>query len=240
MVMIGALARMVRVAGCLLLAAWLHEAGASILFVDNFGPGDSYVRSRSWAISYAYPVLGQPFNARFSYPLESIAVALTADYGITVLGGPNEIDVFLMDDATGRPRNVIEAFHFSGALQPQGAELQPALVANSVLHPVLEYGARYWVVVSIASYATTPAVYVDWHWNVPDDGGPTVYQVHGDPTWHLVTPVTLGAYRVLGVLVPEPSTLVLTLGALLAGVLCSAPACTGARRGTLLPSSDQR
>ncbi|HWI14241.1 MAG TPA: PEP-CTERM sorting domain-containing protein, partial [Burkholderiales bacterium] len=44
-------------------------------------------------------------------------------------------------------------------------------------------------------------------------------QQRGDPTWHLVTPLTLGAYRVMGVLVPEPSTLALGFAAMLAGAL---------------------
>lgn len=69
-----------------------------------------------------------------------------------------------------------------------------------------------------------------WHRNVTDQGGPMVYQQRGDPTWHLVTPLTLGAYRVMGVLVPEPSTLLLGMAALLVGALRRVPADSAAGR----------
>ena len=78
--------------------------------------------------------------------------------------------------------------------------MHPPLVANSIFHPLLEEGTRYWIAASVAQYVTRPGVYAGWQWNPSGDTGPFAYRETGINHW-FVNPGgnPRGVYRVEGV-----------------------------------------
>jgi hypothetical protein len=172
------------------------------LIYDNFEPGIGYDIDSGWALSATSPTAANPFivtSTPFRLERISLPLQVTVEF-------PNEIDVWLMDDAGGLPNAIIEAFHFSNAMPPSDGNYHPPLVANSILQPVLEPGSRYWVAASVAQYVTTRRVYASWKWNTTGDNGLFVYREAGFDQWftHPGGGSPRGAYRVEGSPVPEP------------------------------------
>jgi hypothetical protein len=118
--------------------------------------------------------------------------------------GANELDVHLMSDVGNQPGAIIEAFHFSGAMDPLG-QYNPLLIANSNLYPTLYPNTNYWFVASVPLGSSAA-----WNLSSPSVTG-TFAQKYGTGPWN-VNQGTMSAFRVTGTVVPEPSTFVL-LGA---------------------------
>lgn len=210
---------MVGVIGVVTLAVLFCGMGPAeaVIVFDNFEIGDTY------NVSDGRQVLDLPGGTidsanRFRTPvgpgflLDSIELAVSLD------SGPNELDVFLATDVPfradgyGAPGPVVEAFHFSTEMGPIGS-LNPPLVANSVLHPLLASDTRYWVVASAPQEGTLAF----WNFTLLPFGPVS------DPESFLNTGIrasslgggwdvfngTQGVFRVQANVVPEPSSLLL-------------------------------
>jgi hypothetical protein len=192
-----------------LLATAAPPAHAQGILYNNFGPGDTYMLSGSWALSATTPVAANPFTATGNtLQFDSVTLALAA-----IPGRPNQIDVWLMSDAGGLPDAIIEAFHFTNAMPPADYQFHSPLVASSIFHPLLEEGTRYWVAASVADYVTTPGIYAQWNMNPTGDTGPFAFREAGIDHW-FVNPGgnERGAYRVKAV--PEPNSSAVLLAGL--------------------------
>jgi hypothetical protein len=113
------------------------------------------------------------------------------ELAIGLVDGPNELDVWLMEDQAGKPGAPIEAFRFSNAMGPFGVD-DPLLAAESVQQPILKAGTRYWLVASLP-FADAMA---GWHDNSIGDAGPRAHRINGGD-WQISTQ-TRGAFRVVG------------------------------------------
>jgi hypothetical protein len=197
----------------LVLALLANAAGqtcASTIF-NNFGPGESFNTGTAWGLPPEDPAIAMRFITPpgSDFVLQSIWVSLGHNMG------PNEIDIGLAKDNGGVPgwfpgtpltSFTIELFHFSNAMPPLWNG--PPIVANSVLHPLLEAHTHYWVIV-YATGGTSAA----WHWNSTGSTGQIAggedYQLESGPRWSLLPPQnTLGAFRVDADEIPEPRMLV--------------------------------
>ncbi len=166
---------------------------------NNFGLGDDYYTDLGWAVGFvrergnldegfAFRTLGQ------GYYLERIELA------VGLVRGPNELDVWLMTGSSDEPDTIIESFHFSDKMGSFRA-LNPPLVADSVLNPLLEAGEQYWLVATAPSSDTLAA----WNYNSIGDLGLRAFRIDlGDWT---VIETPKGAFRISGrPATPEPAT----------------------------------
>ena len=171
---------------------------------NTFGPADSYNTSIGLSIGgipTIFPDLDSAcqfsFGGPTSYYLDRIELAV----GLSV--GTNELDVWLMSDAAGKPGAVIEAFNFNGAMGPLGAN-NPLLVGDSVLRPVLNPGTNYWLAASAPNAGTAAG----WNQSSPPVNG-VVAQREDLGSWTVFPNETMGAFRVSGSPIPAPGAFIL-------------------------------
>jgi hypothetical protein len=163
---------------------------ADVVF-DNFGPGDSYQTDQGYGIGTVPPVPdadlapGEGFRvSRGTFQLTSIELALSF-----FKGSVNAVDVQFRADDGGVPGAILESFHFTD-LEPFGID-HPLVVAESVLQPLLEEKATYWVTASASEH--TLAV---WNKNSTDEVGQHAISMNGTP--FVVYKGLQGAFRVNG------------------------------------------
>jgi len=179
---------------------------------STFGPGDS-IGGGGYYIGYLYALgseidSGGQFAITVGTPhtLDSIELAAYLDAGI------NEMDVWLMSDATGEPGAIIEAFNFQN-LPDDSLANKPLLVGNSALNPILTPGTNYWLVASAPNEHATLAV-----WSKPDPlvmG--TAANRYGTGPWNVFNGEMM-AFRINGSPIPAPGAILLAgLGAGLVG-----------------------
>lgn len=176
-----------------LIICFAIPVSADTIF-SNFGPGDSYATNTGRGLSVGSPFgvpegdfdLGHDFTPGSDFLLDSVELAV----GLRV--GNNELDVWLMTDAAGKPGTIIEAFHFSGAMGRFGAP-NPPLRANSILRPLLSSGIRYWLVASL----TGPHAKAAWNLNAVGERGPIIFRLDLGP-WTFATSDLRLAFRISG------------------------------------------
>jgi hypothetical protein len=187
----------------ILIFVTVGSLNATTLF-NSFGLGDSYNINIGLTVGYNPfyddAITGNQFSFGGTVPYTFDMVELA----ICRVLGANELDVHLMSDVGNQPGAIIEAFHFSGAMDPLG-QYNPLLIANSNLYPTLYPNTNYWFVASVPLGSSAA-----WNLSSPSVTG-TFAQKYGTGPWN-VNQGTMSAFRVTGTVVPEPSTFVL-LGA---------------------------
>jgi len=168
---------------------------------STLGPGDTYDTSSGYTIGrsgYAYDKGNQfSFTGPSPYFLDTIELAASR------VGGTNELEVWLMSDAAGKPGAIMEAFAFVDALGPFGQD-NALLVGNSVAHPILKPGTNYWLIASAPNSDT---------WAAFNNSSPEVFGTRasrqGTGSWDVRTDTPMAAFRVEGTPIPAPGALVL-------------------------------
>ena len=166
---------------------------------NTLGSGNTHDISDGWIVGTSSDIdVGNQFSFTGSnYRLDTIEVAVSMDCG------PNKVDVWLVNDTSGKPGIIIEAFSFTDAMKPTGQN-NPLLVGHSVLHPILSPLTDYWLVVSVPNTDTRAA----WMKSSPVIAD-TVADRQGTGLWTVSPDETSGAFRVSGTPVPAPGVFVL-------------------------------
>jgi hypothetical protein len=194
----------------LLLATNIANAASTVLF-NTFGPGDIYNTNMAYMIGFPPDewVSGNQFMIGTSEPYYLDKIELAAG----LFTGTNQIDVWLMNDSSGKPGTTIEAFNLVNMMQSYGF-IYPPLSADSVLHPLLYPGTPYWLAVSAPATDTSAG----WYLSDPEVFGLRAYYTDSNP-WSTAD-FQIGAFRITGSVIPVPSAIILgSIGAGLAGWL---------------------
>jgi hypothetical protein len=196
-----------------LLASVAAPARADIIFND-FGPGGTYNTSTGYTISGPTSNVGTAFTQGNAFTITPTSDFLLQQVQLAVglVSGPNEVVVTLRADAGGKPGAVLESFTFNGQMGNFG-NFNPPLVADSVLHPLLEAGMPYWLIAEPGD----PSTWAAWNLNSIGATGPRAISQAGGP--FSVQTDTLATFEITGTpfvpTVPEPSSLaLLSLGGL--------------------------
>ncbi len=166
---------------------WGATAVNADVISSNFGPGDDYGWGSGWSVGLGFPLyeVGEPFRVSDqSYTLDTIELAIAR------VDGDNHFFLYLMTDDKGKPGTVIEAFQVVGEM-PLNNKENPPVVVESVQHPVLQKGARYWVVA-----ASTVETFAVWSLNSTGDIGP--HGQRADRGEWKISNTTRCAFRVTG------------------------------------------
>jgi len=114
------------------------SANASTIIYSTFNPGDTYDVTSGWTIG-GTSVLVQALQFT---PTES-GMVQTIEIAAFRLSGGTAVDVSLMTDAGDQPGSVLETVPVCCF-----GDVPSIQSANSVLHPNLSAGTKYWLVVS--------------------------------------------------------------------------------------------
>ncbi|TMQ56367.1 MAG: T9SS type A sorting domain-containing protein [Candidatus Eisenbacteria bacterium] len=129
-------------ASILMLAAAYHlganSANASTIVYSTFNPGDTYDVTSGWTIGDT-PVVVQALQFT---PTES-GMVQTIEIAAFRIAGGTAVNVSLTTDAGDQPGSVLETVPVCCF-----GDIPSIQLANSVLHPKLSTGTKYWLVVS--------------------------------------------------------------------------------------------
>jgi len=143
----------------------------------NYAEGDTFVPVTNASLGSIRIALSY-----FTLPLAAVIVSVTRDAG-------------------DQPGAVLEAFVVPpGSLGALGSN-NPPIFENSLLHPLLIAGTRYWITVS--------APFIDsiaWNLNTVGDTADHALSIDGGATWFSPSGLTPGAFEV-DPLVAEPGTI---------------------------------
>ncbi len=120
----------------------------SELIYSSLGPGDSFTTTSSLVVgtyeegpfppgTLVATQWGFSFTPSIDATLDSIKFAASH------FSGNNGLNVILMSDSAGVPETALETFNFTG-LSPTGT----LYTATSLLHPAMNQGTKYWVVLA--------------------------------------------------------------------------------------------
>jgi hypothetical protein len=181
---------------------------------STFGPGDSFAPAPS-----SYDVGGGAFNSNIedqqassfvpmgSFFLDSIRVAAY------FVEGSNQLTVYLASGPT-EPGSPFESFSASDL-----STTPTILTFDSSLHPLLEDGTRYWVVLTKADLAGGAE---EWSVTTEDLFGRS-NQLFQNGLWNSKPDNVAPAFDVSGTPVPESGSIVLLLTAIGALVVATRP-----------------
>ena len=177
------------------------RAQAGVIYSD-LGPGDSFQTGVGWTIDPISPLgpgtvrqeVAMSFivPAGFDYIFTSLDIALNR-FGLVGLGS---LDLLLTNDSAGIPGTVIETLSVTNP--PDGL-----FNVVSVSTPTLTAGTTYWIATQSLDYVGA------WNYNNTSAIGLATFSHDNGSSWNSPTTETLGAFRINGNQVPEPSSVVL-------------------------------
>ena len=188
--------------GAIAISTCLPASAA--LLASTFGPGDTFL-SASYPIGS--PVFQEDIAADFTpsttATLDTIRVAVSFQSGL------NNFTVYIAPDIAGEPGSPLESF--TGL----GFPATPSILAlNSISHPLLTEGSRYWIVMTTPDPANSQGA---WYANDQGFNGVLARNVFGNFVWTLDPFSPTPAFDVSGTaVIPEPSTFALALAGLAA------------------------
>jgi hypothetical protein len=121
--------------------------------------------------------------------------------------GPNQLNVWLMSDNSGAPGAILEPFLFSG---PSGTTYQSIITLESISHPYLAAGARYWLGAGPVDLLNS---WYGWQNNDQSIFGSYSQRI-GNGSWGPAIPGALTP--AFDISTPEPSSLILEVS----GMVC--------------------
>ena len=188
---------------------------ADVMLFSNLGAGSSYDTVTANVVGNAFDganyAQGATFVSSATTTLSAVRIALSCAFGAC----SNSVVVSLDSNNAGQPGGVLESFTVAGGSLAALGSNNPLVVLNSIVHPNLTLGTRYWVTVR-----NSGADSVAWNLNNTGDPADEAISDDGAATWFSPSGLTPGAFQVNGATpaVPEPSAIIL-LGTLVAGIV---------------------
>lgn len=158
---------------CAMLVALACSLMQAETVFTSFGPGQAYIGSSDIIGSFSSNGAAQQSSA-YSFVPSKTYVFNSIDFAAAWFGGPNQLTVLLAADASGVPGGTLEFFSFTN-LAPSSAIYS----ANSLAHPVLTAGTRYWVVLTAQDLARS---WLGWNWVSNQYAGLSAYR-SGSGAW---------------------------------------------------------
>lgn len=183
---------------CILI--WPASISMADTIFNSFGPGDSYNAGVGYTIGNGGYQQGNAFSPAMTASVDSYEIA------IGLVSGQNLFSLSLLNDLAGEPGSVIETFQINDAMGTFGV-MNPPILVNSLVHPLLEAGKQYWLIAGAPSADTWAAfnyngtgmmgLRATWSdvasfWDVYEDNV-AAFRINGTP----------------GAAVPEPTSLLL-------------------------------
>jgi len=144
---------------------------ADVLF-SNLGDDDSWDHDNAYVLEFAPAGKAMPFMASFTGSFTSVELPLG------IVEGTNQFIVELRADDNGSPGEVLESFVVQD-VPYLFVEPETLSVAVSVVNPVLEQDATYWVAAFPGADDTTGG----WNWTCPLQTGVWAATPDGGDTW---------------------------------------------------------
>ena len=211
-------ARMFAAALSLVCMTAIPAWGGTVIFSD-LGPSDSYMPNTSYALGS--PISTDDYVAASAFTVGgSLSFTLsTIEVAANLVSGTNQLFISIDADSSGLPGATLESFTINNELPQVGTYSSGnLLLATSVIHPLLTAGSQYWVVLSAPD-----TTWAGWNFNSTGVTGPLYQSNNGVPVNSGT--LTLGAMRITGNVVPEPSSLVLSCMAALSLLGCGLARC---------------
>jgi len=164
--------------------------GSAVTISDNFGKSLEYQADSGAPVGNAFD--GNTYAEATSFvPSSSTTFAALAIALSCTATCPGSFTVALASDIDGQPGTLLEAFTVSGeSLGPLGSNNTP-LVLNSISHPVLAAGDRYWVEVVSDSNKS-----IAWNFNSTGDASSPRISSDGGSSWFSPLGMESGAFQV--------------------------------------------
>jgi PEP-CTERM motif len=204
---LGLLAR--GLVACLVIHFGSSIAAANIVLFNNYvQPGYQHNPSAGWSID---GIEGLAFAMSFTPSVDARLESLTLSLE-SISGLENAFDVTVHEDSGGLPGADLESFHLVDTFPQYGTNPPPTII-DSVLNPILSAGSQYWL-----SIQGGPLSRGGWDLALASPHVGTIAWLGFEaPSWTIYPfAEPQSVYRVEGAPVPEPGTLALFGGGLLA------------------------
>ena len=187
---------------CFIVIGLLSVAmgSAQTIVFDNM-PGDQYQTGYGKTISGIYSTVGTDWDQGSGFMPSQSGYLTDVWVAMGHVTGPNEFELWLMDDNGGQPGNVLESWYFINQMGSFGSQNPPVHgVGNGGTW--LDSSTDYWLIAS--SHDQTWAA---WCYNIIGDQGPNAWRQNLG-AWS----IGAGDRAAFRIGIPEPATIGWLLG----------------------------